>query len=229
MLRSPVQADNQRMEMDVYFFTFLFIQPDNAPRGRSPPVLGVSGVSALLLAVLLEPVTRCSIPRLHTHLLQHQLVMWCLKHQIFLPCLSTLQLWPVRVLCSTQNKHPNVQVNPLALWTVGLQSSLWGEQGPQGSCCGVKKGERGRHLCRVSGAKARLRIEALHYLFKGFRNISPFFALWCYEYSAATLAVATFWSILGRIDDNYFRAPFSPESCFFFFCVTEFLQERNIF
>lgn len=185
-------------------------------------MLGVSGVSALLLGVLLEPVTRCSIPRSHTHLLQHQLVMWCLKHQILFPCLSTLQLWPVRVLCSTQNKHPNVQVNPLALW------DLWGEQGPQGSCCGVKMGERGRDLCRVSGAKARLRIEALHYLFKGFHNISPF--LPCDVMS--TVQLPWLWQhfevSLEELMIIILEPPFLL-SHVSFFCVTGFLQERNIF
>lgn len=38
--------------------------------------------------------------------------------------------------------------------TEGLHSSLWGEQGPQGSCCGVKMGERGSDLYRTCGAKA---------------------------------------------------------------------------
>lgn len=35
--RSPMQEDNQRMEMGVYFFIFLPVQLDNALRGRSPP------------------------------------------------------------------------------------------------------------------------------------------------------------------------------------------------
>lgn len=33
-----MQENNQRMEMGVYFFTFLFIQPDNALRGVSGDV-----------------------------------------------------------------------------------------------------------------------------------------------------------------------------------------------
>lgn len=39
-----MEEDDERMEMGVYFFTFLSIQLDNAPRGRSLPVLVVSGL-----------------------------------------------------------------------------------------------------------------------------------------------------------------------------------------
>lgn len=77
--------------------------------------------------------------------------------------------------------------------TVGLHSSLWGEQGPQGSCCGVKMGEKGSDLCRECGAKARLRTEVVDCLLKGFLNISPFLPYGVMN--TATLAVEKFQSI----------------------------------
>lgn len=106
LMRSPVQEGNERIEMGVYFFTFLLIQLDNIIRGRWPHVLAVSGwCMAGVDHVLLQPPReapssppRCTSPwhtphtspKLHAHLFQHQLVMWYLKHQIFFPCLSTL-------------------------------------------------------------------------------------------------------------------------------------------
>lgn len=159
LVRSPMQESNQRIRTGVYFFILLSIQLDNALRGRSPPMLVVSGGctwgrstgpapawSPLLPGVLLEPVTHCSIPKLHTHLFQHQLVMWCLKHQIFFPCLSTLQLRPVRLLCSTQNKHPNVRVNPSALWDCGVAQQFVGWAGTTGFLLWGKNGGEGQWL-----------------------------------------------------------------------------------
>lgn len=43
LVRNLLQDDNQRTELGIYFFTFLLIQLDNIIRGRSPPVLAVSG------------------------------------------------------------------------------------------------------------------------------------------------------------------------------------------
>lgn len=43
LVRSLIPEDNQRIEMGVYFFTFLLIHLDNIIRGRSPHVLVMSG------------------------------------------------------------------------------------------------------------------------------------------------------------------------------------------
>lgn len=109
--------------------------------------------------------------------------------------------------------------------TVGLHSSLWGEQGPQGSCCGVKRGEKGSDLYRECGAKARLRTEVVDCLLKGFHNISPFLPYGVMN----TLQLPWLWR---SFEASWEELIIFLEPLFLlrlFFCVTEICRKETHF